>query len=186
MALLLSKEYLCRNITFFSMLPTQFIPDFFVAESVISLEWILYIGLLSVLAWRGEISLVAPKSLYIAAGLGIKKISFPFLSTIPHIIRGCFLPRVRAPFRWCSEEHALMCWEGRFKLSRVFISMSGILWFAEHYFLGDWGSRLCCRPRVWWGTRWRRRRSVGPVGTPHCSTLPRSSPLGKLEFFPVE
>jgi hypothetical protein len=26
-----------------------------------------------VLEWRGEISLVAPKSIYIAAGLGIKK-----------------------------------------------------------------------------------------------------------------
>jgi hypothetical protein len=41
-------------------------------------EWILYTGLLPVLAWRGEISQVAPKSIYIAAGLGIKKISFPF------------------------------------------------------------------------------------------------------------
>jgi hypothetical protein len=49
-----------------------------VAKPVISIEWILYRGLLPVLAWRGEISLVAPKSLYIAAGLGIKKISFPF------------------------------------------------------------------------------------------------------------
>jgi hypothetical protein len=45
---------------------------------VISIEWILYTGLLPVLALRGEISLVAPKSIYIAAGLGIKKISFPF------------------------------------------------------------------------------------------------------------
>jgi hypothetical protein len=45
---------------------------------VISIEWILYTGLLPVLAWRGEISLVAPKSVYIAAGLGIKKISFSF------------------------------------------------------------------------------------------------------------
>jgi hypothetical protein len=43
-----------------------------------TVEWILYTGLLPVLAWRGEISLVAPKSIYIAAGLGIKKISFPF------------------------------------------------------------------------------------------------------------
>jgi hypothetical protein len=36
---------------------------------VISIERILY---------GGEISLVPPKSIYIAAGLGIKKISFPF------------------------------------------------------------------------------------------------------------
>jgi hypothetical protein len=48
------------------------------AGPVISIEWILYTGLYTVLAWRGEISLVAPKSIYIAAGLGIKKISFPF------------------------------------------------------------------------------------------------------------
>jgi hypothetical protein len=45
---------------------------------VISIEWILYTGLLPGLAWRGEISPVAPKSIYIAAGMGIKKISFPF------------------------------------------------------------------------------------------------------------
>jgi hypothetical protein len=32
MVLFLSKEYLDRNLTFFSMLPTQVIPDFFVAE----------------------------------------------------------------------------------------------------------------------------------------------------------
>jgi hypothetical protein len=46
--------------------------------AVISIEWILYTGLLPVLAWTGETSLVAPKSIYIAAGLGIKKISLPF------------------------------------------------------------------------------------------------------------
>jgi hypothetical protein len=46
--------------------------------TVISIEWILYTGLLPVLAWRGEISLVAPNSKYIAASLSIKKISFPF------------------------------------------------------------------------------------------------------------
>jgi hypothetical protein len=48
------------------------------AAAVISNEWILYTGLLPVLTWRGEISLVAPKSIYITAGLGIKKISFSF------------------------------------------------------------------------------------------------------------
>jgi hypothetical protein len=32
MILFLSKEYLDRNIIFFSKLATQFIPDFFVAE----------------------------------------------------------------------------------------------------------------------------------------------------------
>jgi hypothetical protein len=47
------------------------------STAVISIEWILYTGLLHA-RWRGEISLVAPKSIYIAAGLGIKKISFPF------------------------------------------------------------------------------------------------------------
>jgi hypothetical protein len=59
-------EYQCTEYLFTRSLP------------VISIEWILYTGLLPVLAWRGEISLVAPKSIYIAAGLGIKKISFPF------------------------------------------------------------------------------------------------------------
>jgi hypothetical protein len=33
MVLFLSKEYLDRNKTFFAMLPTQFIPDFFIAET---------------------------------------------------------------------------------------------------------------------------------------------------------
>jgi hypothetical protein len=36
-----------------------------VTRTMISMEWILYTGLLPVLAWRGEISLVAPKSIYI-------------------------------------------------------------------------------------------------------------------------
>jgi hypothetical protein len=44
----------------------------------ISIEWILYTGLLPVLAWReGNIARSA-KSIYIAACLGNKKISFPF------------------------------------------------------------------------------------------------------------
>jgi hypothetical protein len=45
MVLFLSKEYLDRNITFFSMLPTQFIPDFFVAE---------YYGLRNTIFWGSE------------------------------------------------------------------------------------------------------------------------------------
>jgi hypothetical protein len=47
---------------------------------VIFIEWIFYTGLLTVLAWRGEISLAWRQNLYtyIAVGLGIKKISFPF------------------------------------------------------------------------------------------------------------
>jgi hypothetical protein len=44
----------------------------------ISIEWILYTGRLPVLAWReGNIARSA-KYIYIAAGLGNKKISFPF------------------------------------------------------------------------------------------------------------
>jgi hypothetical protein len=43
----------------------------------ISIEWILYTGLIPVLAWReGNIARSA-KSIYIAAGLGNKKISLP-------------------------------------------------------------------------------------------------------------
>jgi hypothetical protein len=42
MVLFLSKEYLDRNITFFPMLLTQFIPDFFVAE---------YYGLWTTIFW---------------------------------------------------------------------------------------------------------------------------------------
>jgi hypothetical protein len=40
--IVLSKEYLDRNITIFSMLPTQFIPDFFAAE---------YFGLRNTIFW---------------------------------------------------------------------------------------------------------------------------------------
>jgi hypothetical protein len=67
------------------------------------------------LAWRGGNIARSAKSIYIAAGLGNKKIS--------HIIRDGFPPRVRAPSRLCSEEHKLMCWRGGFKLSRVLKSM---------------------------------------------------------------
>jgi hypothetical protein len=46
--------------------------------SSISIGWILYTRLLPVIAWReGNIARSA-KSIYIAAGLGNKKISFPF------------------------------------------------------------------------------------------------------------
>jgi hypothetical protein len=47
-------------------------------NSSISIEWILYPGLLPVLAWRGGNIARSAKSIYIAAGLGNKKISFPF------------------------------------------------------------------------------------------------------------
>jgi hypothetical protein len=81
-----------------------------------------------VLAWReGNIARSA-KSIYIAAGLGNKKISFPFFA---HHRDGS-PPRVRAPIRLCSEEHG--CVErGGFKLSRVLKSMGLI--HAEKAFL---------------------------------------------------
>jgi hypothetical protein len=41
----------------------------------ISIEWILYTGLLPVLAWKGGNIARSAKSIYIAAGLGNKKIS---------------------------------------------------------------------------------------------------------------
>jgi hypothetical protein len=47
-------------------------------HSSISIEWILYAGLLPVLAWRGGNIARSAKSIYIAAGLGNKKIRFPF------------------------------------------------------------------------------------------------------------
>jgi hypothetical protein len=44
----------------------------------ISMEWILYTCLLPVPAWREGNIVLSAKSIYIAAGLGNKKISFPF------------------------------------------------------------------------------------------------------------
>jgi hypothetical protein len=46
MVLFLSKEYLDRNITFFSMLPTQFIPNFFVVD---------YYGLRNTIFWGSRL-----------------------------------------------------------------------------------------------------------------------------------
>jgi hypothetical protein len=46
--------------------------------SLISIEWILYTRLLPVLSWRGGNIARSAKSIYIAAGLGNKNISFPF------------------------------------------------------------------------------------------------------------
>jgi hypothetical protein len=91
-------------------------------ETSISIEWILYTGLLPVLAWReGNIARSAKSILYIyiyciAAGLGNKKISFPFSPQHPSYIKRWLSTKgasAISPMQWRTWTYPVI------KLSRV-------------------------------------------------------------------